>query len=149
MQLDWSRVGGLDPRQRARQYDQRGQCHPWSWPMNDIEWYPSPVQDDGQQKIMEQLVVFRGGRSDPRRSATWLSTLVARLEHQPVVVVLMYSLKFSSTVVSALKSSQWGPSPQLRTFMHKLVFNSHYGHTSHSGRRQSAIVAFTVENALR
>ena len=49
---------------------------------------------------MEQLVVFRGGKSDPRRSANRLSTAVGRLEHRPVVVVvLMYSLKFSSTVI--------------------------------------------------
>ena len=60
---------------------------------------------EGQYKMIivndihddRQLVVFRGGRSDPRRSANRLSTLKAGLEHRPVVVVvLMYSLKFSS-----------------------------------------------------
>ena len=72
---------------------------------HDVQWYRSWTWDDRHQ--MKQLVVFRGGKSDPRRSANRLSTAVARLEHRPVVVVvLMYSLKFSSTVISAFNS--WG-----------------------------------------
>ena len=62
---------------------------------HDLQWYRSWTLNDRHQ--MKQLVVFRGGRSDPRRSANRLSTLKAGLEHRPVVVVvLMYSLKFSS-----------------------------------------------------